>query len=670
MTYRFVKNLGRSWWLLLAVLGAAIWLVYAPGLRGPFVFDDMVNIVGNSRVALSDLTISQIGAATFANESGPLGRPLSSFTFALNHYFAGGYVNTFAFKLTNLLIHIVNTVLIYWLALALLVKLPKLTSGDERFGSTKLRWLSLFTAAIWALHPIQLTSVLYVVQRMTGLSAIFTLAGLLVFVRGRERLQRGAPKAWALMTAGLAIGLTGILAKENAALILVYALVIEFVLYDRRRLSQSDRRRVFAFYGAAVVAPIVLAIGVATLHFDWLLNSYAARDFTPTERLLTESRVLWHYVRLILLPEPTAFTLFHDDIPLSSELFDPWTTSIAVAAIVLSLAGAVLYRRRFPAFAFVVLWFLAGHSLESSILGLELAHEHRNYLPSFGVILALSYAIGRFHATLKQSTALPFAAVALMLACAIVTTVRANTWSTEERLIETLVRHHPRSERSHAMYAELLGERRGDTLGAIAHYQRAMELAPEEPAYSLRLVLFVGSQFQQSDNSDARNATPIVWRTLGTSLRDRLHVQLATSPFTPESAQLLHALSQCAIRKLGTCHQFASDVIGWHTAIERNTRVAPSIRAALLFDLFELAYTETQYETALRAARQGTTLDPSSIDFLLMQADALLALKRPTDAEQTLGQVEAKAPLDEDRRKSIEIIRDKIRSPRARGAAA
>ncbi len=173
-----------------AILGtiiAAAFAIYFPGLSGPFVFDDWVNIVNNDGTAIPRLGLTELSGAASSGISGPFGRPLASITFALNYYFAGGFNNTFEFKLTNLVIHIFNTVLVYWL-LHLLLKTSASVKAWTTFDAGQRLWIAGMATALWALHPIQLTSVLYVVQRMNSLAAFFMLAGLIAYLHGRQQL--------------------------------------------------------------------------------------------------------------------------------------------------------------------------------------------------------------------------------------------------------------------------------------------------------------------------------------------------------------------------------------------------------------------------------------------------------------------------------------------------
>ena len=205
---------------LLAVLGVGVFSVYTPGLQGPFVFDDHPNIVGNQLVAVDALDAESLRDPAFSLGNGAYpDRGLARLSFALNYYFAGERFDRFAFKATNVVIHVLNGLLVYWLSVLLLRRY----AGGARPPSAEAGWgamqsyLPLLVAALWLLHPIQLTSVLYVVQRMTSMAAFFVLAGLLLFVMGRIRLEAGRAYGLTWMFAGLAGGVfLGFFCKQNA----------------------------------------------------------------------------------------------------------------------------------------------------------------------------------------------------------------------------------------------------------------------------------------------------------------------------------------------------------------------------------------------------------------------------------------------------------------------
>ena len=75
-------------------------------------------------------------------------------------------------------------------------------------------WMALLSAGVWLLHPMQLTSVLYAVQRMTSLSALFVFLGLLGYVYGRRHIQRGENRGFVLMA--FSIGAGSVLSIDQA----------------------------------------------------------------------------------------------------------------------------------------------------------------------------------------------------------------------------------------------------------------------------------------------------------------------------------------------------------------------------------------------------------------------------------------------------------------------
>jgi hypothetical protein len=358
---------------LLAVLGVGVFGVYGPGLEGPFVFDDHPNIVGNQLVAVDALDGENLRDAAFSlgNRHYP-DRGLARLSFALNYYFAGERFDRFAFKLTNVVIHVLNGLLVYWLSVLLLRRY----AGGARPPSTQAGWsamhayLPLLVAALWLLHPIQLTSVLYVVQRMTSMSAFFVLAGLLLFVVGRNRLESGRGHGLTWMFAGLAGGVgLGFLCKQNSILLPFYAFLVELFFFRHEVLPQAARRRLYGFYALTVALPAVVAVVGLVVAWDAIAQGYLYRDFTLWERLLTQSRVLFFYLGLLFFPHIRAFGLYHDDFALSTGLLDPWTTLLSVL-LWAGLVGLALWGvRRRALWSFALLWYLVGHSLERLLSG-------------------------------------------------------------------------------------------------------------------------------------------------------------------------------------------------------------------------------------------------------------------------------------------------------------
>ena len=173
----------RHWIVLLLVCVAAYWL----GLDSVFLFDSGPGIAKNPALVFDSGNFMQWYNALFSSVSGPTGRPLSMLSFALNAQISGE-LSAWAMKFTNLLLHAGMALLAYHLILRLLIQSPQVDFNEQRAS-----WLAATAAALWLLHPLQVSTVLYAVQRMEQLAALATLAALLVYVSYRPRWLQRAP---------------------------------------------------------------------------------------------------------------------------------------------------------------------------------------------------------------------------------------------------------------------------------------------------------------------------------------------------------------------------------------------------------------------------------------------------------------------------------------------
>ncbi len=435
---------GRRWLFILLAPTAAILtalLGYYPGLDGGFVFDDHANIVSNDDVRIESLGPIELWRSASSGRSGPLGRPLAMLSFGLNTYFSG--MDAWAMKLTNVLLHGVNATFVGILAYLLLNALlaPQASRG-WRLG------IALFTAAAWLLHPLNLTSVLYVVQRMTSLATLAMLLGIIGYVHARTRMISGRT-GWALLITATVLALMlGLASKETAALLPVYLLVCELAVF---RFAGRTRTRygLFAFYGLSLGLPALAILSYTLIDPEALFGAYQGRDFTLWGRLLTEARVILWYLGMILIPRTSELGLFLDDFAISLSLLDPMVTLPALIATATGVTTAFYGLRRAPVLGFAILWFLGGHLLESTVLPLEIAYEHRNYLPSFGIIFAVVYYVTlafRYFGSSRLGWLVMFAWLAVL---AFGLHVRAYEWGEPRRHYSMEVQHHPKSPRAH-----------------------------------------------------------------------------------------------------------------------------------------------------------------------------------------------------------------------------
>lgn len=535
---------------LLAVL-ALVMLAYRPGLQGPFVFDDQANILDNPALQITELSAASLGAATGGAQAGPLGRPLAYMSFALDYWRTGGAPAAADFKRTNLAIHLLNALLVFvlscWIGGQIFVGPGGTPAGGAR--DPRVQIFALAAAAIWALHPIQLTSVLYVVQRMTSLSGTFTLLALLGYLHARTVAGHGLGRlgSAALVPPAAAAAM---LTKEIGALLPLYVLALELTVLGGlapwptlrrrwRRLSPAWRR--LATLGGALL--LAGACAAAAAHFS---GGYGARPFTLAERLLTEARVLWFYLGLVVAPGLDRFGLHHDDIVLSSGWFAPLTTAPAVLGILLLGGLAMALHRRAPLVALAGLWFLLGHSLESTVVPLEIAHEHRNYLPLLGPCWLLAAGLLRLapqHDAASRVTRPAVAVVGVLAILAALTGLRADQWSDERVLTEYEARHHPHSARAqNALAAQQFQS--GQLEAALDSAKHAERLAPFEPGYAMN-VMYTHSVLGQPVDE----------------VRDRrIRSQLQAQPATAFTQRTLQRFGDCTA---DGCAALAPQVEGW-----------------------------------------------------------------------------------------------------------
>ena len=305
------SGLGRLTIPGLLVLGLVILPLFTlwPGLSGPFLFDDEPNL---NALQLIQGEVRQDTLENYLAEksAGPTGRPLSLLSFLLNDVYWPSEPSSF--KYTNLLIHILNGLLLAWLVLAIVRQWAgKL---DQRHVM-----ISLLVAAFWVLNPYQLSSVMYVVQRMAQLSALCVLSGLLLYISGRRFLASGdVGKGYGLVWLGYLVGAgVGVLSKENAALFFLLVPLFEWLLFPVAESGKERPLLLKATLGLPALA-MILVLGsyfFSTHAYDWF------RDFTLSERLMSQGRALGYYLWRYLIPGVGYVGLYVDGFEKSVGLF-------------------------------------------------------------------------------------------------------------------------------------------------------------------------------------------------------------------------------------------------------------------------------------------------------------------------------------------------------------
>jgi protein O-mannosyl-transferase len=603
--------------LLLVLWG----IVYLPGISGPWIFDDYGNLLQNTYIRIESLNAQDLHRAAYSLQAGPLSRPISMFSFALNYYFAGSFSHTTPFKLTNLVIHVINGLLVFWLSRLIFERLAQINPGSFRQSDRNAFTATLLAGALallWLIHPIQITTVLYVVQRMTALSALFTLLALIFYLKGRLRLISGRNNGiWLIILGLIGFGSLGMLSKENAALLPVFVLLLEIVLFaDKKpwclwhRLSGRTKR---LLYGGLTVLAIVCLI----LAINYALPGYYNRQFTMAERVLTETRVLFFYIFLILVPRIDQFSHQHDDITISQSLVDPWTTLSSLIGIFILLGLAIIRCKKSPLLSLGILWFFIGHLLESTILPLEIAHEHRNYLASLGVLFVIIYFIQQAARNLSMQKTMGFLLVIALIFSGI-TCLRASQWSDPNTFYRYEVEHHPASARIQAGMS-LLYESQGQYNEAMVAARKAWELAPYDTGFLLSMHHLAA---RQGKNLSAEEEAETLRR-------------LATEPLTPTTYLALENIASCLQT---SCKSLQIPMETWMNAI-LNERTASADKSFYYYLLGISLAGQGRIHEAIDVFRKSYELDPLYLHPLLNLAKIFIDLKQVDVAERVIAEL-------------------------------
>jgi len=469
------------------LLGIFITLIYSNTFKSAWQFDDFANIVQNPAVHIDNLSPSTLLNTFFHNRledphmAGRIYRPIANLTLALNWFH--GRDNVEGYHVINLIIHLINAFLLFFIIKTLL-------STSRQQGKYHLRAhdIALLTAILWAANPIQTQAVTYIIQRMTSMAALFYLGGLCCFIQGRQATTKAKRFAWffgCLTSYFFAVG-----SKENAALMPLAIGLIEIIFYQDLNQLKKNKRFIWATVLSGLIVFIIGFIMFAIFKgnpFDYFQRAYADRPFTLSQRLLTEPRVLILYLSQLFYPTPDRFSLVYD-IEVSTGVFHPWTTLPAIGIVAGLIGISILQASKRPLLAFGILFFFLNHIIEATVFPLEIAFDHRNYLPSLFLFMApvagLVELISNYHNRNKPiALALSAATIFLIVMLGIGTYTRNMVWQTQRSLWQDVALKNPGLARPLQNLAGIYNQA-GQPERALELYSRALSLNDPKPRRS------------------------------------------------------------------------------------------------------------------------------------------------------------------------------------------
>jgi len=446
--------------------------VYSNTFEASWHFDDENNILNNKPLHLTELNLQNIKNTFFASwdGGGKLYRPAACFSFALNYYF--GRTEVFGYHVVNLAVHFIASLFLF-LFIHNTLNLPLLKT---RYGSNAYL-IALLATILWAMSPVQAQAVTYIVQRMASMAGMFYIISMYFYLKGRTSPQKASKATHYLLC--FLCGVLSLGSKENAVMLPISIFIFDLILIQGIT-KKSIKRHSFLLLIAVVTCLIGSFLLKGSFIFDSekILSGYDIRGFTLLERLMTEPRIVLFYISLLLYPMPYRLCFVYD-ISVSKGLFDPPTTIIAILIIFMLLGLAILKSKRWPLVSFCILFFFINHVIESTVLPLELAFEHRNYIPSMLFFVPLSIlfmkGIKFFSGKVSMQIIIAASVVLVLIAAGNSTFVRNLAWKTDETLWLDAVEKSPNLPRTHhnlGKYYDDIGLKRA----ALAHYRQALAL--------------------------------------------------------------------------------------------------------------------------------------------------------------------------------------------------
>jgi protein O-mannosyl-transferase len=459
----------RRYFFVFTVLLVILLLSYSNSFHCSWHFDDYDNIVENNSIQIREISwdsFKNLSHGVISNTEGKISRPFSYFSFALNFYFGG--LNVFGFHVINFIIHFLSSIFLF-LFIFNTLKLPLL---NQKYGENAYP-IALLATLFWAINPVHVTAITYIVQRMASMVALFYIISMYFYLKFRTAST--SSNAIGLIVLSIISFLLALGTKENAAM-----LPISIFLYDLffiQGLTTENVKKSLKI----LLPPLIVVIIAGLIFYDFsaILRDYKIRPFTMVERLLTEPRIILFYITLLFYPLSSRLTMIHD-IELSKSLFDPWTTFIAIIVIFIIIAFCFIKAKKWPLITYCILFFFINHFIEGSFISLELIFEHRNYLPSMLLFVPVALLLVNglnFYSQKKKMQYIVAGVIPIVIIIMSVTVYLQNiTMSDEISLWSDNVEKSPRLLHPHYEY--------GVALFKSGHLQEAsVELKKAEQSY-------------------------------------------------------------------------------------------------------------------------------------------------------------------------------------------
>jgi len=440
-------------------------LLYLPTLHNPFVYDDFRLITENPFVGhLADLRAMLTRDIT---------RPLVTVSYAIDT--AAWGATPFGFHLTNLVLHAVNVVLLYWLGFLAAEDRRRRDHAHGFFPEPRV--VGAATAVLAASHPVMTQAVGYVSARSELQYGVFFLAALLAgrwWMRSCVDQPSAHHSGWRWIT--VTFFALSLLSKESAVMLPPLLAIYDWLLIEDT--LPGRRARAWTLY--LPLAVIVALLGLARLVVLERVEYPGVGGLSWTDVLIALDAV-WRYYWLDILP--SGQTILHTSPHGTALMLGAMGGVLTVAAV----GGAAwALRRSYSLVSFGLTWSLLmlvpSSALVTSGIGESMA-EHRAYVSAMGFFLAYGAAAGLLwrRATINRRRRVAFSGLIVLFVAQLAgrTLARNAVWGDPVLLAQEAAGHSPDHWATRILLAETL-RHSGRCTEAVRHYERAIAVAPDE----------------------------------------------------------------------------------------------------------------------------------------------------------------------------------------------
>ena len=483
--------------LLIVLLGL---MSYSNTFNVPFVFDDEPNIINNPAVKdfvffkdtakLINIPMEEGVRAFFKS------RYVGYLTFAVNYKLHGFAV--FGYHVVNLLIHIMNALLVYWLIIFTL-KTPFFIGDHDQ--SNKVQFHSLigfFAALFFVVHPIQTQAVTYVVQRFASLATLFYLISLVLYIKSRCSESPGA--RFTLYALSIVSAILAMKTKEISFTLPIAISIYEFSFFQ----GKINKRLLYLlpFILTMLIIPLTLmdfgGMRTDARSIEEVTTMANKLDISRGDYLITQARVMITYLRLLFVP---VMQNIDYDYPIYHSFLAFDVVLSLLILVMLIIVGGYLYSRSrsvnienklMRLISFGIFFFFLAISVESSLIPItDVIFEHRLYLPSIGFFIAIISSLFLVKEKLSRKTVIGgrifiYALIMILVVFSGATYARNTVWQDESRLWEDAVKKSPNKARPHNNFG-LAYDKKGDVVAALKEYRLALKLEPDYEGVHLNI---------------------------------------------------------------------------------------------------------------------------------------------------------------------------------------